>query len=81
MVDFRLSKDGGKTWAEPRLNGSAAGNDNLFGETAAHNSKVKFGAPHWVDFGMEQEHSRRQGVPGWARRVASRGDPGVDAWR
>ena len=34
-----------------------SGTDNLFGETAFNNSKVKFGAPHVVDFGRELEHS------------------------
>jgi len=57
MADFRLSRDGGRTWEEARPNGSATGDDNLWGETAAHNHKVKFGAPHWVDFGRELEHS------------------------
>jgi hypothetical protein len=56
VVDFRYSNDRGKTWVEPRLKAASA-SDNLFGETAAKNAKVKFGAPHWVDFGQELEHS------------------------
>ena len=56
VVDFRLSTDAGVTWDEPRLN-ATSGSDNLFGETAANNARVKFGAPHWVDFGQELEHS------------------------
>jgi len=56
VVDFRYSTDMGSTWKEPRVN-ATTGSDNLFGETAANNSKVKFGAPHWVDFGQEMEHS------------------------
>ncbi len=31
--------------------------DNLFGETAFNNSRVKFGAPHAVDFGQNAQHS------------------------
>ena len=31
--------------------------DNIFGETAMNNSKVKFGAPHIVDFGQELQYS------------------------
>jgi hypothetical protein len=53
---FRWSTDEGKSWTEPRLNMSS-GSDNLFGENAFNNSKVKFGAPHVVDFGRELEHS------------------------
>jgi hypothetical protein len=62
LADFRHSTDGGKTWDEPRLNATSA-SDNLFGETGplpgeTHGPKrVKFGTPHWVDFGQELEHS------------------------
>jgi len=56
VVNFRHSTDYGKTWHEERMNATNA-SDNLFGESAANNSKVKFGAPHWVDFGQEMEHS------------------------
>ena len=45
LVDFRHSTDNGKTWAEPRVNGSmesGKGDDNLFGETAANNYKVMY---------------------------------------
>lgn len=31
--------------------------DNLYGETAFNNSKVKFGAPHAVDFGQNNQYS------------------------
>jgi hypothetical protein len=31
--------------------------DNLFGETAFNNSRVKFGAPHAVDFGQNAQHA------------------------
>ena len=43
VVDFRHSTDKGETWTEERVNATGP-SDNLFGETAAHNSKVKFGA-------------------------------------
>ena len=56
LADFRLSTDLGETWHEPRLEASSP-SDNLFAETAEHNRKVKFGAPHFVDFGQELEHS------------------------
>ena len=56
VVGFRHSTDKGETWHEDRVNATGPA-DNLFGETAAHNAKVKFGAPHWVDFGQELEHS------------------------
>ena len=42
-MDFRHSTDKGETWTEERVNATGP-SDNLFGETAAHNSKVKFGA-------------------------------------
>ena len=54
---FRQSADKGATWAEPRVVMNSSGSDNLFGETAMSNAKVKFGAPHVVDFGQELEHS------------------------
>ena len=49
---FRQSTDKGASWHEPRLK-MASDRDNLFGESAMNNSKVKFGAPHVVDFGQE----------------------------
>eukprot|EP00656_Telonema_subtile_P047417 TRINITY_DN5443_c0_g1_i3.p1 TRINITY_DN5443_c0_g1~~TRINITY_DN5443_c0_g1_i3.p1 ORF type:complete len:258 (+),score=47.91 TRINITY_DN5443_c0_g1_i3:78-851(+) len=45
-----------RSWSEPTIKASS-GSDNLFNETAANNHRVKFGAPHWVDFGQELEHS------------------------
>eukprot|EP01065_Artemidia_motanka_P002181 TRINITY_DN11028_c0_g1_i1.p1 TRINITY_DN11028_c0_g1~~TRINITY_DN11028_c0_g1_i1.p1 ORF type:complete len:586 (+),score=99.03 TRINITY_DN11028_c0_g1_i1:71-1828(+) len=56
LVDFRFSTDNGATWHEPRPNSSGL-RDNLFGESAFDNGKVKFGAPHFVDFGKNLEHS------------------------
>jgi len=62
LVDFRHSLDMGETWIEPRRNASSA-SDNLFGEVGdplgkpGGPARVKFGTPHWVDFGQELEHS------------------------
>ena len=56
VTDFRHSLDKGVTWHEERVVAKDS-RDNLFGETAEDNSRVKFGAPHWVDFGQELEHS------------------------
>ncbi|CAE7752877.1 unnamed protein product, partial [Symbiodinium necroappetens] len=56
FVGFRWSRDGGKTWEEPRKT-MANYSDNLFGEAAPNNrSKVKFGAPHVVDLGQNLAH-------------------------
>ena len=61
LVDFRVSRDAGQTWREARANATSdpadPGRDNLFGETAFNNNKVKYGAPHFVDFGQALEHS------------------------
>jgi len=63
LADFRHSTDGGHTWVEPQMNATSA-SDNLFNETGPLPSggnlgpaRVKFGTPHWVDFGQELEHS------------------------
>ena len=53
---WRYSNDSGLTWVDPHSNMSSF-SDNLFQEVAVNNSKVKFGAPHVVDFGQEMEHS------------------------
>ncbi len=37
--------------------GATGPRDNLFNETSVHNTKVKFGAPHFVDFGQNMQHS------------------------
>jgi hypothetical protein len=53
FVGFRVSMDFGKTWTEtphtPRK--------PIFGETGKEGAKVKIGAPHFVDFGKNMEHS------------------------
>ena len=65
LADFRHSLDMGETWEEP-LKNATSDSDNLFGEAgpdplhgkpASGPERVKFGTPHWVDFGQELEHS------------------------
>jgi hypothetical protein len=52
FVGFRISVDYGKTWTETTLT-----SDNpLFGEDP-DKAPVKIGAPHFVDFGKNMEHS------------------------
>ena len=53
FVGFRLSEDFGKTWTPCPLTGE----NPLFKESGKGNSKVKIGAPHFVDFGKNMEHS------------------------
>eukprot|EP00051_Salpingoeca_urceolata_P017548 m.240201 g.240201 ORF g.240201 m.240201 type:complete len:619 (+) comp18986_c1_seq11:169-2025(+) len=78
LVDFRHSKDFGQTWTEPRLNCSGP-TDNLFGEASIHNQKVKFGAPHFVDFGQNMQHKLPDGKAYIVGHGASR--PGaIQAW-
>ncbi|KKK96884.1 hypothetical protein LCGC14_2658290, partial [marine sediment metagenome] len=53
MVGFRTSSDYGITWEDtPHTPDSS-----LFGETGMWGYPVKFGAPHFVDFGKNMEHS------------------------
>ena len=47
FVGFRTSTDFGKTWTD----GPHTPERSLFGEPAHVNGPVKFGAPHFVDFG------------------------------
>lgn len=60
FIDFRystvVSPTTPPTWFEPRVD-MATDTDNLFQETSMNNRKVKFGAPHVIDFGQELEHS------------------------
>jgi len=53
---IRFSFDQSKTWTAPRMNMSGP-TDNLFGETCLNNTKVKFGAPHAVDHGQDNQYS------------------------
>jgi hypothetical protein len=53
FVGFRYSTDFGRTWIDtPRTPARP-----LFGEQALHGEPVKIGAPHFVDFGKNLEHS------------------------
>jgi hypothetical protein len=56
FCSIRTSTDEGATWTDSRINMTSY-SDNLFGETAYNNSKVKFGAPHAIDFGQESQHA------------------------
>lgn len=54
---IRTSTDGGATWTPDPFRNMTSFSDNIFGEHANNNTKVKFGAPHAVDFGQENAHS------------------------
>jgi len=53
LVGFRVSRDLGQTWEETRHTPARP----LFGETGMWGHPVKIGAPHFVDFGKDMEHS------------------------
>lgn len=53
FVGFRTSTDYGQTWQSCPLSGA----NPLFGESSKGASIVKFGSPHFVDFGRNMEHS------------------------
>lgn len=53
FVGFRISRDLGQTWTETPHTPAKP----LFGETGLWGHPVKIGAPHFVDFGQELEHS------------------------
>ncbi len=53
FVGFRTSTDYGLTWKDTPLTPSVP----LFGESGKNGSKVKFGAPHFVDFGKNMQYS------------------------
>ncbi len=54
FVGFRISDDYGKTWDHAGVSPA----ENLFGEHTDLGAKpVKIGAPHFVDFGQNMEHS------------------------
>lgn len=53
FVGFRLSRDYGATWQDcPHTP-----EHPIFGESGKNGSKVKIGAPHFVDFGKNLQHS------------------------
>ena len=53
FVGFRTSRDFGQTWTETPCTPSKP----LFGESCKDGAKVKIGAPHFIDFGQNMQHS------------------------
>lgn len=53
FVGFRYSTDLGATWTQTPLTPE----NPLFGESGLHGEPVKIGAPHFVDFGQNMQHS------------------------
>jgi len=53
FVGFRYSKDYGHSWTPPPHTPEKP----IFGETGMYGNPVKIGAPHFVDFGKNMEHS------------------------
>ncbi len=53
FVGFRVSTDYGETWTETPCTPEKP----LFGEHALNGEPVRIGAPHFVDFGKNMEHS------------------------
>jgi len=53
FVGFRYSTDLGQTWTQTPCTPAKP----LFGESALQGEPVKIGAPHFVDFGRNMEHS------------------------
>jgi hypothetical protein len=53
FVGFRVSRDFGRTWTEGRTTPSQP----LFPEPLRPGDKVRFGAPHFVDFGRNMQYS------------------------
>ena len=70
FVGFRISKDFGLTWSETPHSPARS----LFGETGMWGHPVKIGAPHFVDFGKEMEHSP-DGMAYLVAQGASLNDP------
>ena len=73
FVGFRYSTNFGRTWTVSPHKPS----DPLFGETGLHGYPVKIGAPHFVDFGKNMEHS----PDGKAYLVAHGADTTDTNWR
>ena len=53
FVGFRTSTDGGKSWQESPHTPERP----IFGESGKGGSSVRFGSPHFVDFGRNMQHS------------------------
>ncbi|MCC5836056.1 MAG: hypothetical protein JJU20_15115 [Opitutales bacterium] len=66
LVGFRISHDNGKTWIDTPHTPS----QSLFGESGLCGYPIKIGAPHFVDFGKNMEHS----PDGYAYLVAQGSD-------
>lgn len=73
LVGFRHSTDYGRTWNETPHTPSKP----IFGETGINGYPVKIGAPHFVDFGKNMEHS----PDGKAYLVAHGADVSDTKWR
>ncbi len=73
FVGFRYSTDYGHRWTPCPLTPA----DPLFGETGKYGYPVKIGAPHFVDFGKNMEHS----PDGKAYLVAHGADINDPKWR
>lgn len=55
---FRTSTDYGKTWTDSAPFPRGVGNiQGLFDEPTSYNGPVKFGTPHFVDFGKNMQYS------------------------
>ena len=67
FVGFRRSIDGGRSWVETRRTPS----DPLFGDT----DRVRFGAPHFVDFGRNM-----QGSPDGMAYLVGHGAAAPSSW-
>jgi hypothetical protein len=71
FVGFRHSLDYGLTWIDtPHTPASP-----LFGESAQGGARVKIGAPHFVDFGRNMQHS-----PDGKAYLVAHGANGPDGW-
>ena len=53
LVGFHMSEDAGNSWQAPATTPA----EPLFAESAKYGGAVRFGAPHFVDFGKNMEHS------------------------
>ena len=73
FVGFRYSTDYGHTWTPCPYQPA----DPIFGETGINGYPVKIGAPHFVDFGKNMEHS----PDGKAYLVAHGADTTDTKWR
>jgi len=73
FVGFRYSTDYGRSWRDS----PHTPEDPIFNETGINGYPVKIGAPHFVDFGKNMEHS----PDGKAYLVAHGAETGDSPWR